>query len=215
METPKEVTVYTNGDSSKLSTWSNVPFLFTETLMQKGINVNRVDLSPSPVLNKFWNKTFGRVLRRVYKNTDYDYFRSLVHFLDVRRRIKRAINQYANSEANIFLTFSFSSVGLAQKPSIQFCDWTYDYYFKRFISRKPDMLEKWCINREDSQIEGTDLVLPLYPVVAEYMKSRYKNKNIIYLGNVINSHVCDITESQAWNPSHTQTNCFLLEAENI
>jgi glycosyltransferase involved in cell wall biosynthesis len=183
----KEVTVFTNGDSSLISTWSNVPYFFTETLLSMGLIVNRVDLSPSSFLERVFNRTFYRAVLRANRNSTYDYFRSWTHFLNVRYRIRKAINHYPNSDANIFLTFSFSSVGLTQKPSIQFCDWTYDHYFKYFIDRKPDFFEKQCIKRENSQIEGSDIVFCLFPGVAEYMKQYFKNENIYYLGNVINS----------------------------
>lgn len=97
----------------------------------------------------------------------------------------------------MFLTFSFSSTGLTRKPAIQFCDWTYDHYINYYKNRKPDILEKWCIQREDSQIKGSDLIFPLFPGKANYMKGRYNNKNIFYLGNVINSlSNINITESQ-------------------
>jgi hypothetical protein len=43
----KEITVFTIGDSKKMSTWSNVPFFFTETLISKGVKVNRVDIGQS------------------------------------------------------------------------------------------------------------------------------------------------------------------------
>jgi glycosyltransferase involved in cell wall biosynthesis len=39
----------------------------------------------------------------------------------------------------------------------------------------------------DAVIEEAGLVFPLFPSAAKYMKSRYKNRNIHYLGNVINS----------------------------
>src|SRR5262245_19034573 len=183
MDTIKEVTVYTNGDSSNLSTWSNVPFFFTEALIAKGIKVNRVDLSPSPILATVYSKIWQRIIRRIHKNTTYTYFRSLVHFLDARLRIKRAIQTYSSSDINIFLTFSFSSTGLSQKPAIQFCDWTYDHYINYRENRKPDIFEKRCIKREDSQIEGSNMIFSLFPGVTEYMKHHYKNKNIFYLGN--------------------------------
>ncbi len=187
MKKIKEVTVFTNGDSSKICTWSNVPYFFTKSLLSKGIIVNRVDLSPSPFLKKIFNITFYGVVKKINRHSTYNYFRSFTHFINLRYRIKKAINQYPNSDANIFLTFSFSSVSLTQKPTIQFCDWTYDYYFKYFIDRKPDFFEKQCIKRENSQIEGSDIVISLFPSVAEYMKKHYINENIYYLGNVINS----------------------------
>jgi glycosyltransferase involved in cell wall biosynthesis len=184
--TVKEVTVFTNGDSQKLSTWSNVPYFFTETLISKGIKVNRIDISPH-FLGKVYNIILRILLKVVNRNSTYQYGRSFIHYLDVRRRIKKALTQCKNSDANIFLTFSFSSAGLTNKPTVLFCDWTYDHYFKYFLNRNPDLLELSSIKREDKQIESSDLIFPLFPSVADYMKNYYENKNIFYLGNVINS----------------------------
>ena len=196
MDTIREVTVYTNGDSTNISTWSNVPFFLTENLISRGIKVNRVDLSPSPVLNKIYSKTWERIIRKIYKNTTYTYFRSLVHFLHTRIRIQKAVKTYTNSQLNIFLTFSFSSTGLTKTPAIQFCDWPYEHYIINYReNHKPDLFERRCIRRENSQIEGSNLIFPLFPGVTEYMKERYQNKNIFHLGNVINS-LHEVTNSQ-------------------
>lgn len=193
MKRIREVTVFTNGDSRKLSTWSNIPYFFTETLIAKGIQVNRVDLSPSPFLKKTFNKTAYRFFKKINKNTTYDFFRSLTHFVNVKYRVYKAIRQSPNSDANIFLTFSFSSAGMTKKPTILFGDWTYQHYLNHFLGRNPDFFEKQCIARENSQIEDSDLVFPLFPKVAEQMKKFYKNDRIYYLGNVINS-LSDVSE---------------------
>lgn len=182
-----EVTVFTNGDSGKLSTWSNVPYFFTETLLAKGIRVNRVDLSPPGLVNTLYRRTVCQLVKLLNRRTSYDYSRSALHFFLTRRMIQNAIRQYPQADATLFLTFSFSATGLSDKPTIQFCDWTYDHHVKHFAARKPDRFEKACIEREDSQIEGADWVFALFPSVTEYMKTRYRNNNIHYLGNVINS----------------------------
>ena len=187
MEKLNEVTVFTNGDSGKISTWSNIPYFLTETLLSKGIRVNRVDISPSKTLNILF-QIFLKIIRIFFRETTYEYYRSFFHFVDVRGIIRKAIKEFKDSQANIFLTFSFSSFGLTSQPTIQLCDWTYDYYFKYFLERHPDILEKTSIRREDRQIEGSDLVLTLYPGVAKYMNTIYKNNNIMYIGNVINSN---------------------------
>lgn len=183
----EEVSVYTNEDSEQLSSWSNVTFLFTKTLISKGIKVNRIDLSPSPVLSQLFNKSIWRIFRLFNRHNSYTYFRTLLHFMIVSARIKKAIREFDHSQAHIFLTFSFSSAGLTDKPSIQFCDWPYAYFIDFFENRKPDFLERQGIKREDNQIEATSLVIPLFPRVAKYMRKRYKNENILYLGNVVNS----------------------------
>jgi glycosyltransferase involved in cell wall biosynthesis len=187
MNKVKEVIVFTNGDSSEIATWSNVPFFFTQTLESKGIKVNRVNIAPSPVLRTIFNKACHPIVKLLYKNTSYDYFRSLIHFKDVRARIKKAVERYSRADAHIFLTFSFSSAGLTSKPVIQFCDWTYDHYFNYFLKRQPDPLEIRSVRREDGQLNGADLIIPLFPGVTEYMKKRYTGEKVFYLGNVINS----------------------------
>ncbi|HEY8781724.1 glycosyltransferase [Flavobacterium sp. UBA6046] len=55
------------------------------------------------------------------------------------------------------------------------------------MGRNADIVERQSIKREDSQIEGSDLVFSLFPNIADYMKQRYENENIYYIGNVINS----------------------------
>ena len=184
----KEVNVFSSGDSRKLSTWSNIPYFFTHTLEKHNIKVNRIDIGPNKYLKLIWSLTIGFFFKLLLgRNTTYSYFRSMTHRLDVTFKIKRALRRFSESEANIFLTFSFSSIRLSERPLILFGDWTYDYHFSYFAERSPDIMERQSIHREDANIEGADLVLPLFPRVAEHMKGRYKNKRIYYLGNVINS----------------------------
>jgi glycosyltransferase involved in cell wall biosynthesis len=191
----REITVFTTGDSGKISTWSNVPYFFTETLLSKGIKINRVNLGPSPFFIRFYSIFILGLLRIFYKKTNFTYFRTLAHYLNARRRIKIALKKYPNADVNVFLTFSFSSVGLSNKPCIQICDWTYDHYFRYFENRKPYFFEQNCIDRENRMIEGSDFVFPLFPGIVEYMKNHYSNKNIFFLGNVINS-IYEISEDE-------------------
>src|SRR5664280_1046497 len=77
-----EITVFASGNSKDIRTWSNVPYFFTETLLTKGIKVNRVDLSPSSFLKGIFNLTIKLVINRINKDTTYNYFRSFTHFND-------------------------------------------------------------------------------------------------------------------------------------
>lgn len=182
-----EVTVFTNGDSGKISTWSNIPYFFVDTLVSRGVKVNQVDLSPSPILKTCFLPLLF-FIKIIYKYTTYNYFRSPIHFIDIKRRIIKATKEYKNSQINIFLTFSFSSSGITKAPTVQLGDWPYIYIFDYFLNRKPDILEKSSIRREDEQIEGSDIVISLFPDIAKFMQNHYKKKNIYYLGNVINSN---------------------------
>jgi len=194
----KDITVFTNGDSTKISFWSNVPYFFTTSMEKKGIRVNRVDISPNDLYRKIFNRTVKVLLNKIYKGKNtYDYYRSYIHFLDTRIRIKNAIKRFPQSDAYVFLTFSISAVKLTKKPIIQFCDWTYDHYFQYFENRKPNFFELRCVNRENHQINGSDIVFSLFPSVSEYMKEKYISK-VVYLGNVINS-IQKSTENEILN----------------
>ncbi len=191
MDKIQEVTIYTNEESSQISSWSNVPFFFTETLLSKGIRVNRVHLTQSPLLSSFFNGTLRRLLKVINRSNTYNYFRSYLHFITTRSKIKRSQRKYQQSDFNIFLTFSFSSSGLGKKPAIQLCDWTYEYYIRQLENRVPDPLEMQAVKRENRQIEGSDLIFALFPTVASYMRERYPNKKIYYLGNAVNTLYAD------------------------
>jgi hypothetical protein len=187
----KEITVFTNGDSEEISTWSNVPYFFTKTLMKKGVKINRVNIYADefkPSLSKtIVDKYLSKILNRIYKrNNTYSHFRSPFHFNKTRNLIKKSVEKYPNSDVFLFLTFSFSAVGFTEKKVVQFGDWTYDYYLKYFANRKPNWFEKQSVNRENTMINGSDLSIALFPAVAEYMKPKYSTP-IKYLGNVINA----------------------------
>lgn len=146
-----------------------------------------MDISTNNSYERIYDRTATRVLNKIYKgNNTHDYFRSYLHFFYTRIKIKKAIKRFPQSDAYIFLTFSFSAVNLTTKPIIQFCDWTYDHYFNYFQNRNPNSFELKCVNRENSQINGSDIVFSLFPSVYEYMKKKYTSK-VVYLGNVINS----------------------------
>jgi glycosyltransferase involved in cell wall biosynthesis len=186
MQRLDEVTVFATGDSGKRSTWSNVPYFFTRALEEKGIRVNRVDLSPSSRLHRLWSETAGRLIRLLNRRTTFGYFRSLVHFLDVRLRIRRALRAFPRSGANIFLTFSFGAAP-GRIPTVLFCDWTYQYYLTCFEGRPPDLFERQAVMRENRNIESADLVFSMFPGVAKSMAETYRNRNISYLGSGVNS----------------------------
>jgi len=63
----KELTIFTSGDSGKISTWSNIPYFFTQTLLSKGIKINRVNISPSIFFSKFFNLTIYLVIKKSIK----------------------------------------------------------------------------------------------------------------------------------------------------
>lgn len=183
----RELNVYAHGDSSEISTWSNVPYLFTETLIKKGIKVNRIDINPRPLPEKFFNRYVWRVIRKLTGKDDfYGYIRTGMNHAEVKKRIAKAVKQYPNADAEIFISFSHSASHCSKKPSILFGDWTIAYHFDYFLEKKPGSLERASIRRQDEEIESAGLIISLFPGITRYLKNYYRNPNIQYIGNVVN-----------------------------
>ena len=187
MKPIKELTVYTNGSARDYRTWSNVPFFFTESLLNHGIQVNLVDINPYLLFEKFYNRTLRLGWKLFHRNTTYSYFRSSLRHILTTAHIRKAIKQYPNSQADIFLTYSFSPGQRSGRPVVLLSDWSYRYSIEYFRGRPPDLLEARSIAREDRHIEQADLVITLFQSVADVMKQKYQNENIFCLGQAINA----------------------------
>ena len=162
MKRIKELTVYTNGPASDYSTWSNVPFFFCEALRSHGVKVNQVDINPYPLVEKFYNRTFRLVWKLLHRNTTYTYFRSSLRHMIANILIRSAIRRYPISQADIFLTYSFSPGDRSVRPVVLLSDWPYGYSIEYFRDRSPDLLEAKSIAREDCHIEEADMVITLF-----------------------------------------------------
>jgi len=183
----REVTVFATGDPEAASTWSNIPYFFVATLRRRGIRVNTVSLATSRVLKTATYDLILRFpLRAIMPSSDYSYFRTPVHDRDVARRIRRAMAAYPDSQANFFLTYSFSAARLSPKPSALICDWPFEFRIRRMLRREPDFLERGVIRRERRAIDSAALVVSLFAGVAKTLKQDYPKARIAYLGHVIN-----------------------------
>lgn len=182
----KEITVFSIGDSTELKTWSNVPYFFTKTLLEKNIKVNRVNLQENNFLSKIYKYTFYALLKLIYRNSNHSYFRSRLNYYLTNRKIISAITQYPNSQCLLFLTFSFSAPKITGKKTILFGDWTYFYFISNFLKRKPYWFEQYVLNKERENIATSDFILSLFPKSHEYNLNHFTNTKQYYLGNVIN-----------------------------
>ncbi|MCB0775742.1 MAG: glycosyltransferase [Chitinophagaceae bacterium] len=178
----KEINVFTNGDAGKLSTWSNFPYFFTETLKEKGIKVNRINTQPNKILKNIYNFTIDKGLKKTKQHNAFDYYRTPINRFFANKIIQSAIKKFPNADANLFLNFSFSAKPYSDKPTILFGDWTYEHYFPHFKKRKPGKLEQTFIDAENKCIETADAVFVMFPKMAEIIKNSYNNRNIFYLG---------------------------------
>jgi glycosyltransferase involved in cell wall biosynthesis len=184
----KEITVFSVGDSNSLKTWSNVPYFFTKNLELKGYKVNRVNIKENKTLFNLYKYTAFAFLKLIYRNSNHTYFRTKLNYNLTNKKIAKALEIYSNTDASVFLSFSFSAPESFKKKVISFGDWTYAYYIANFLGREPKWFEKNCLAREKKHIEKADLVLGLFPLSSAFIKKNYTNANVHYLGNVINSN---------------------------
>ncbi|MBZ9616150.1 glycosyltransferase [Clostridium estertheticum] len=188
----KEILVFTQGDSSLVKTWSNVPYFFTTTLEKKGYIVHRINTERFKFLTRCINKT----MRVVFKSVTIDVHTMNIYRKFVNKSMKKAISKYPNSDLIISTDFNYSGAQITNKiPSLVYCDWTYEYLITQIQNRKPNIIERRTIALQNKQVEISTYVIALFPRVCEYMRNIYKNKNIYYIGNVINSDLYDVKET--------------------
>ncbi len=183
----KEITVYAIGDSNKVKTWSNVPYFFTKSLEAKGIKINRVNLEENRCFRFVYKYSVYIVIKAFYPKSTHQYFRSRLNHLLIRNKIKKAIHNFPGSQANVFLSYSFSSKHLSSLPCILLGDWTYLYQIQNLGQRKPYWFERWALLREKQNIEQADEVLSLFPKSASFISENFKRAPAHYLGNVVNA----------------------------
>ena len=183
----KKVIFFTYGNSSDVSTWSNIPYLFTKTLEKQNILIQRVDISPSKIMQRIFDKIVVRVIGLLYPKPVYTFDRTKLFASITNRKIKNAVKKDADSDLCIFTTFSFYNQ-YNDIPTLLLCDWTYDILIKERLGRKLYFFEKWVSKREVEAITNSKIVISLFPECASTMKLLYPTANIHYLGsNVINT----------------------------
>jgi len=182
----KEITVFTNGSPEKLSTFSNVPFFFIKTLREKGIRVNTVNIEPIAQWGKLWNRYMLRLIRILIPGSTYSYDRTRINEWSMDMKIAKAVGNYPNAQANVFLTFIANGKKQSSLPSILVSDWSYEYVLRNFWDQEPDFLQKRAILRQNAILEGADHIFCLFPGSMREMRDQYKRPQIHYLGNFLN-----------------------------
>lgn len=186
----KEVIFFCYGDSANASTWSNVPYLFTDSLLKHGITVRRVNLITGlRYITAIYNRTIVRFLKIFFCKGEfaYDFSRTVFFTALVNKKIKRAVLEHPKADYCIFTNFDFYNK-YNDIPTLLFCDWTYKILVLDRLQRKPFWFEKRFCKQQEMAINNVEHVVSLFPTCAEYMKNDYPKANINYLGvNVINS----------------------------
>ena len=176
-------TVFALGDSRKISTWSNVPYHFARALERRGFTVVRVNIAPCKPLQKV-HDLFWRALKLLgLTRTTYSFLRSPANQLITRWTIERAMRRHPEHH-NLFMTFSFGE-NRRGRPFTLFGDMTYEKSISYFEGRKPDKLEVDAVRTEARNLSRAQLVVSLFPELADSLRAQYGSK-VRYYGNVVN-----------------------------
>lgn len=182
----KEINFYSFGDSHKLSTWSNVPYLFAEALEKKGFKLNRIDISPPKTINHLFNSLSFLFFQRIFSFKSCPIFqRSFVHRWIIERRLKKVSKKYPNADLNLFLSYGFFNK-YSVKPNVLWCDWTDRIVIER-LGRTPQWYETRSLAHEDIAINKADAVFTMFPKCQKKMEAMYGRKIEYLHRNVVNS----------------------------
>jgi len=177
----KKVLFFAFGDSKDPGVWSNVPYCFSTALERIGIEVVRVNLNPNPKMEHFWNNRITPLLRKLYPNCQYEYFRTFVAGCEINHIIKRAVKFHSDADYCIFMTFSYVNK-FNRIPSMLFCDWTYDILIHKRLQRKPYFFERRVLSSERQALKRASMVFSMFPVCAQSIQERMKISNIKHGG---------------------------------
>ncbi len=190
-------TVFTLGDARKISTWSNVPYLFTRALERYGFPVVRVNIGQYKLLQAGYDMTFNVLRALRLTRTRHNYFRSGLNHWLTTRTMERAMRRHPHNH-NLFMTFSFGA-NRHRRPFTLFCDMTFEKHLAYFEGRAPDRLEVRSVEREEENLRQARLVVSLFPELAEELREEYGDK-VKYYGNVVNIEAPEVDEEALLHP---------------
>lgn len=204
----EKIMVFTYGDADSAKTWSNVPYFLTRTLENKGYNVVKVNTRKCYLLQRCVDK----IIHMFFKNTEMAFAFTKLNERIVSRVSARAMKKNHDAKLVIVTNFSYLPSCLNNKKTLIFSDWTFEYLIRDMKKRSPSKLESRVIKRQTEVIKKADVVVSLFHI-AEDMKIKY-NKNIYYLGNVINIDD-DIKSKQTQKDIHKNRVLFIGQKKYV
>jgi len=176
-----EITLFTRGDATKVSTWSGLPHGCAEAIEALGVTVHRVDTTPG--------RRTRRLLKFVHRlshhlRRDDEWLRQLITSRAERHIVAQACRSYPGSQCNLFLTFSFSSRGLSDLPAVHYCDQCFAELLEGCGRTTLTRGERMRMAEEVAALKGAALLLSTNTHCIEFLRRHYG------LRNVFGSPVC-------------------------
>jgi glycosyltransferase involved in cell wall biosynthesis len=186
MTSIRRLLVVSTQDSTLLSSWSNVPYLFCQTLEAQGVEVLRLTLKESALLRRT-TRIVQKFLELVgMGKSTWSFSRSALYFFQAQRQIDRALG-IQEVDGVLVLNLSYGPQLPSKYPLYLFGDWSLAYTIACQRARAPSFLERGSIHRENKLIQSASHVFVLFPLAEKYIKKTLPNANTHYLGNVINA----------------------------
>jgi glycosyltransferase involved in cell wall biosynthesis len=178
------INFFSAGHCTDINAWSGVPYYFYRNLLASSFDVRAFDLNPSasavyPILTRIMAAR-QRVLQVIHRGNTWDPMRCLSSHRLINRHLQTTVQQHADVDLNLFLTFTFSSYTFAPVPVVHYCDRTYEHYLED-VGRTPTRSDREFIRIDRQNIENAALVLTTGELCADFIKSRYNAKRVFCL----------------------------------
>lgn len=185
----KEILVYSPGDPSDVSIWSNVPYFFCRSLEQQNVKIDKVDISIKNNIFNFPVREYSKIKRKILqkkygKDIVYGFYRN--EYYDKVTLFKMQNGERKYPKANVQVIFDFSHAIKNGKPLIMLCDWTIEYYIKEHLKRSPNNYEQKLIRRQYDMMRQSDAIVSIFPRSYDQIKKYFPDKTY-YLGHIVNS----------------------------
>ena len=175
--------IFSPGDAHKVSTWSNVPYFFTQALERQGHTVVRVDIGTARLLKKVYDGSWTVLRMMRVTRTRHGFFHSRIHYWVTQRRIERELRAHPGHHP-LFFTYTFGA-NAQGRPYTLFCDMTFQKAIRYFSGRRPDALERQTVRREKRNLDEATRIISLFPKLADELRQQHGDK-VRYFGNVLN-----------------------------
>jgi len=170
-----EITLFTRGDATRVSTWSGLPHGCASALEARGVTVHRIDTTPGKRTQRLL-RGLDRLRRHV--KFDDDRLRQVVASRGERRIVAHACREFPRSQCNLFLTYSFSSRGVSELPAVLYCDQSFAELLEGEGRVNLSQGERLRLAEEESALRGADLLLSTSSHCIAFLASHYLLHNI-------------------------------------
>src|SRR5262245_18681371 len=156
------INFFSAGRCTDINAWSGVPYYFYRNLLASSVDVRAFDLNPpasavSPIVTRIMAAR-ARVLQVVHRGNTWHPMRCRSSHRLINRHLQATVQQHADVDLNLFLTFTFSSYAFAPVPVVHYCDRTYEHYLED-VGRTPTRSDRQFIRIDRQNIENAALVL--------------------------------------------------------